>query len=111
MQVCVWDKAASSQYNEKKIKIKSLKCFIFWDPSLVLTAALIKFQVEQNLQFTLNILVALAQSVTSLSPPFPWIVQSQEEEFYAQKPSVLAGNECTSSHQDPHSFKSSIHGD
>lgn len=35
MQVCVWDKAVSSWYNEKEMKGKSSKCFIFWNPSLV----------------------------------------------------------------------------
>jgi len=61
------------------MKRKSSKCFVFWDPSLVvLTEAVTKFQVEHSLQFMLNISVALAQSVISPPPLFTWILQSQE---------------------------------
>lgn len=71
MWACVWDKAASSWHNEKEVKRKSPRCFLFWDPSLVvLTAALTMFWVEHSLRFMLDILVALAQVVTSLPPLF-----------------------------------------
>lgn len=52
--------------------------YILGSSLVVLTAAATKTQVEDNLQFMLNISVALAPPVTSLLPLSPWIVQSRE---------------------------------